>query len=832
MNSLVAAIGDTLKILESRPEFKFTTEHMLYLREFIRRNPAKIDAIKDLMNKHILECGGFFTGPTELTLGAEGLVRELYLGKRWLKTMLGINTSVVWNVDAPGHTLQLPQILAKAGIEFFVIWKDFSNYYVIYRKNFGGYEGPYLFNWSAPDGSKVTVCHTPGGYGGGSAGLRLGYQDFTERFKSFVESFQPHLKKYNLPDVLFVADGGDIQRPSLQIIENIRRWNQEVGEPKIKIYSTSEFFHKIEKYDLPASSGEMPCWWDEVQSWEENRVLRDRVLEGKLLAGEGFSSVAKLLNPTFEYPKDHIDILWEYRLISNEHNWGGTNGAVSDEIRVTQMKSALIMSSYVLDKALQMISSKIKLKEEGIPIVVLNPLAWDRRDVVRCKVKFKQRIEERIVGWGKWRRILKQETSDFNEVSLKNHQGDLVPLQLIKSSRNIDDTLRDVEIVFEATVPSFGYATYYLVPAKHSFPPTLIVGENSIENKFYKITVSPFGGISSIIDKRLNLEVFDSSKLLANELLAFEDLALDECEAFTGNMWRMRDYPSRVYVAENGPVRAVVRVEGEFLSSQYTQDIILYNNVDRIDLTTTLNWKGKKEVQVVSCYPISLTNSHLTYEVPFGCVEYGTEHPNWVKIHPSVRGVRNWIEVWNEKYGVTLATQVIPNDFRDRTENPLSIFVIQPILLRTVFSCGDRNLYFTQEGTYEFRFALRSHEGSIKVDESVRFGWEHSNPLIPFIVEEKEGGSLPESMSFLRVEARNVIVSAIKGAEDGRGIILRCYETTGKSTTAKIEMFKPVSEALITNIIEEDIGELPIRNGTVELPISGYSIETVRLLFG
>lgn len=273
-------------------------------------------------------------------------------------------------------------------------------------------------------------------------------------------------------------------------------------------------------------------------------------------------------------------------------------------------------------------------------------------------------------------------------------------------------------------------------------------------------------------------------------------------------------------------------MEGKFLDSPFTQNITLYDGLDRIDLETSLDWKGRKEIRLVLCYPIGLRDSHLTYEVPFGCVEYGKEHPGWVKIHPSIRGVRNWIEVWNEELGVTLATQVIPNDFKDRTDNPLSGFMIQPILLRTVFSCGDRDLYFTQEGTYKFRFALRSHDGPIQPDQSARFGWEHNNPLIPLVIENKERkGLLPESMSFCQMTPPNVIMSSLKRSENGRGIILRCYETRGEQATGKIETFRPVKEAFLTNIIEEDQRKLPVYENATEFPIEGYSIETFRLLF-
>ena len=58
-------------------------------------------------------------------------------------------------------------------------------------------------------------------------------------------------------------------------------------------------------------------------------------------------------------------------------------------------------------------------------------------------------------------------------------------------------------------------------------------------------------------------------------------------------------------------------------------------------------------------------------------------------------------------------------------------------------------------------------------------------------------GCLPQSGSFLQVEAENVIVSTLKKAEDGEGWIVRLYETDGRETKAilQLPLFKRKIEA-------------------------------------
>ena len=49
-------------------------------------------------------------------------------------------------------------------------------------------------------------------------------------------------------------------------------------------------------------------------------------------------------------------------------------------------------------------------------------------------------------------------------------------------------------------------------------------------------------------------------------------------------------------------------------------------------------------------------------------------------------------------------------------------------------------------------------------------------------------GTRPLSDSFLSVDVPNVVVSAIKQAEDGEDLIVRMYETAGRETTANLDL--------------------------------------------
>ncbi len=86
--------------------------------------------------------GASYVQNLEVHVGPEKLVRQFYLGRRWLrKNFPGCDTIHYCKTDPPAMTLQMPQILSKAGVK-----------YVLQGRFPWGF-----YNWEGPDGSRVFV---------------------------------------------------------------------------------------------------------------------------------------------------------------------------------------------------------------------------------------------------------------------------------------------------------------------------------------------------------------------------------------------------------------------------------------------------------------------------------------------------------------------------------------------------------------------------------------------------------------------------------------------------------------------------------------------------
>ncbi|MGA2983896.1 MAG: glycosyl hydrolase-related protein [Terriglobia bacterium] len=99
----------------------------------------------------------------------------------------------------------------------------------------------------------------------------------------------------------------------------------------------------------------------------------------------------------------------------------------------------------------------------------------------------------------------------------------------------------------------------------------------------------------------------------------------------------------------------------------------------------------------------------------------------------------------------------------------------------------DGEYLWQDEGRQTFRMLLVPHGGGWREAGIVRLAEEFTAP-VPVLYQGIHPGTRPASASFLSVDVPNVVVSAVKKAEDGEDIIVRCYETEGRAATATLDL--------------------------------------------
>jgi alpha-mannosidase len=134
------------------------------------------------------------------------------------------------------------------------------------------------------------------------------------------------------------------------------------------------------------------------------------------------------------------------------------------------------------------------------------------------------------------------------------------------------------------------------------------------------------------------------------------------------------------------------------------------------------------------------------------------------------------------------------------------------------------------EGHHEFTYSLYPHGGGWKQAMTIRHGYELNYKLISLAVE-KHSGILPAEHSFLEVRPDNIIVSAMKKAEDEDSLGVRFYEWAGERGDVRLQLPPGARSASETNMMEKPIGGIPLQNGTITVATQPYEIRTVKVRF-
>ncbi len=820
-----------LELIKQNPNYCFSVEDGLSLREYLARHPERYSEILRYVKEGRLEFGATYNMPYESMYDGESLIRQVYLGQKWLKkTLPGCQFLTAWNEDVPGTALQWPQILSKAGVKYLFISR----------------QEPGIYQWGSKDGSSV-LMFTAGHYGGGGYDIFSAKTD-TARMQAVVDhlnAWDVYSKDNKFRPVLPILLSSDWMT-SNDYGSMVQAWNRDAAKNKlpqikyaISAKAMAELTSKNANYEKLV--GERPNVWLYIHGATHERALTaSRKANRTLVAAETFSAINATLKNDFSlYPQSEFTTAWE-KAIYPDHGWGGLHGDMTDLTFRKSFEEARDISDKILKNSLISITRNIGFSKKGRSVVVFNPLSFERTDKVEVSIN-----------------VYGQDTLMYKVID--NTTGKEEPAQLIKaeSADGSDETLT---LSFVAkNVPSMGYKTYTLQPysaeLKNGIPvqptsPSEITassGNEVYENQFYKIQFGN-GGLKSIFDKQLQRELVKNDHYLAGEVFQLESVGngageFSDIQPVTTNGFeKVSQYQPKWNCVEYGKVRKSWELVQQTKFATVRETVTVFDDLKKIDFKIDLlGFSGERYREYRVAFPLNQTSSKIAYEVPMGVVEigkdeikgaagfsYGTQNYSreCSKVHP--REVQDWINSSKDNSSVTISSSVSAFDWIDPTDTTSNATVLQPILLASRRSCHDQGNYYLQPGNHSFSFSLTSAQGDWH--DATNLGKQQNQPLQPIVTNVAQARTgLPSSFSFASVNADNILISTIKKAEDGNSVILRFVDLRGNITNANINWFGKVNEADKTNIIEENDKVFSKGQNKINMTISPYSIETIRL---
>ena len=720
---------------------------------------------------------------------AEAVIRQVLYGNDFFRREFGKESVDFMLPDCFGFPASMPSIWAHCGL------KGFSTQKLTWGSAMGI---PFPIGvWEGLDGASIIAAFDPGAYVGGIQGR-------VDTNQKWVERVNTNGRKYGVwADYHYygVGDQGGAPRE-----DDVKNYLASVDNPDSQIHvalvSSDQMFKDItdeQRSRLPRYRGDLLLTQHSAGTLSSQAYMKRWNRKNEILAdaAERLAVAADWLGAA-PYPKQKLNRSWERLLANQMHDiLPGTSipraytYSWNDEIVAANGFAA------VLTDSVGAIAGAMDTATKGIPLLIYNPLAIAREDVVEATVLFDGPVPPAI-------RVFEA-------------AGHEVPSQMIARTDSSDG--RSAKILFTAHVPSVSLAVYDVRSADKPFPRDgkLRATSTSLENESYRVRLNDAGDVASIFDKRENRELLESPTQLefTHEKPAnwpawnmdWEDRKHDAIDVVKG--------PAKITLVENGPVRVTLEVQRASRDSIFTQRIRLSRGSAgrRVEFVNVVDWQST-QCALKASFPLTIANDRATYNWGMGTIERTNNDPVKYEV-PS----HEWFDLTDRtgKYGVSIL-----EDCKFGSDKPTD----NQVRLTLLYTPGVRHSYLDQHsqdwGRHDFTYALFGHSGDWRDARSEWQGRRLNQPLIAFTTS-RHPGKLGRSFSLLSVSTDQVDVRAVKQAETSGHIIVRTQELWGRSADRVVVTFhKGVVDAYEVDGQERRIADASVEDGKLVFSVDSY----------
>ena len=765
-SEILATYRSALDRMNDFPDYKYTSACASYYQLIEKLDPHMFAEIQ-MRVKEGRWCitGGWFLQPDCNIPDGESFARHSLISQRYFKEKFGITAKTGYNVDSFGHNASIPKIMKASGMDRYVFMRPSPN-----EQN----SDKYLFNWESDDGSAVTAYRIPVSYACSTM----------EKLFSAKECADDLDHDY----MLFYGVGNHGGGPTIALIEEIKE-----NLPEAVFSTPDEFFDDLGNKPLPTISGELQHHARGCYTAMSYVKKANRKCEQNLLAAEKLCTMSSKLTD-YKYPEKKLNKAWKNLLFNQFHDiLGGCSikSAYDDAaylfgetMSITEQEMYFAMQKIVLnidtlgDNELPspMLKNKKTWENEllGIPVVIFNPHTWS----VKACVSVNERASKVTDFDGK------EIPFQFIRAEQTNHNGDMY------------------YTAFIAELPPLGYATYRIFTkqeSKLSAGSSLSVSKQRLENSKIFVEFDPStGDICRLFDKELNEYVIDRpcSAILLDE---------SDCDTWAHNMTSLGEtvgsFGDPIFeILEEGPVRVTLRTTVTYNASSVVREFSLIEDDGSVYVKTKTDFHEKHRT-LKFAFPMS--EDRVRAKIPYGTVEresYSGEEPCGSFLINGKLAVAN-----DSKYGY------------DTESGELRMSVLRGAIYADHYGDRDDRCEYMDQGVSEFTYSVFAHKSISETEKNAN----ELNFAPRIIMASFHHGSLPESMSCYECDDRELLVSAIKKAEDGENTVIRCFDIDGKEHNAKIALFgKEISVCVPHNAIktvtdegtELDLIEIPSKN--------------------
>ncbi len=758
--------------MKEYPEFIYAQSQpktYAWMEEFY---PEVFSRIKERVREGRWEIvgGGWVEYDANLPDG-ESVIRQLEQGMVYYQDKFSVRPAVEWLPDSFGYNWNLAQILSRAGIKYLIAqkmnWNDTNPF-------------PHrFFWWEGPDGSRI-LCLIP----------------CTMNQPIDPLSMVDYLKQMDIatgyPDLLWLFGVGDHGGgPTREMMEEVEKLKRIPVFPNLRYIRAEEYFREL------AHQPDIPVWKDELYLeyhrgtfTTQSEVKRwNRETEVQLQNLEKLETFIKPSSGNLDLRKE-----WQTLLFHQFHDIlpGSSIRPVYEDAK----KEFEGLWGTLEAKKNKLLSSLEKTEEQKGDIILLwNPLPWERIHLLIIDKK-------------------------GDNGSLFNKAGKVYPTWEAQG-----------KIKAAVKLAPCGISTFYISKSEN-YPSPVKTTSFSLENEYFYVELNPkTGNLSRIYDRKRKKDILSGE---GNRLILREDKPKDcaswniEYTGRAGEAWKIscekgEDNFEGVLKVEKGFVWKDSKKKylgdlllslpgGDYPTSFFTQEIILYPGIPWIDFRVKVDW-WEDEQLLKLVFPFNVNSTHALYRMPYGIINRPVKRETpreKAKFEVPSQGM---VSLRGEDIGITF---LIKAKYGFEVEkNEVRVSLLKSPYSENRISCPD---IVVDRGEHVFHYRIHTHDPE---ENPVKLWYDFNYPplFLPAGIQENE--------PLFALEPENLILAHYK--KQGKEILLRLEETRGKSGKGIIRTSLPVKEAFECDILGKTGKKLTTKGKNIYLSFSPFEILTLLL---
>ena len=862
---LMKDLGDVLDTLESDPEFKYfmVDAQGSLLDDYIKWRPQDKERITKLVKMGKLVIGPWYTQTDQLVISGESIVRNMYYGMKRCESF-GKYMNVGYVPDSFGQSGNMPQIYRKFGIEDTLFWRGVSDDMVEHTD----------FNWKGDDGSVVFTTQIPFGYyiGGKIPEDPKENDEFWEKEcleKAGGRSATRHI---------YFPNGFDQAPIRTNLPQLIKERNEKDPENEYVISCIEDYIKdvKSEKPELEEVQGELVI----AKHMRIHKSIFSSRSDLKVMNTQIQNSVTNVMEPLLtisynlghEYPHEAVAEIWKLLFENSAHDSIGSciSDTANEDVYV-RYKQARDIAINLVELHSRLIATNVK-NSADMTFTLINTLPQKREDTVIVKT---------YVPGGKFA-IVDEKGNNVDYTIIQSRDlTDYVLSQIITidPSRKfyIPDHVFEVTMAIKANdVPALGYVQYSVDTEKDSHKE--MEEKSVLENEYYTIEVEKDGSLT-IVDKENNVTYKNQGILVENgddgdsfnyspprkDLEVFSNESESSVKISGSDVYSQAVIHFDMVVPENLEERAEGKVS---VTMPVDMTVALRKGSKVIDFNVKVDNKGLShrlcvvfDSQIVSAFnyadqqfglikrpnyyekemKLYMESMNNRSEKKTGIQElanWANDQSTWQEPPISIEPTQSYVSLTDGKTGVA----VIPQGVREY--EVLDDSKIRLTLFRTYGFMGKENLIYRPGRAsgeriietpaaqllkqMEFNFGFTTYAGDINDADIDTLAKQYDTNMEVYTYAEFLNGRLIFSQreiegkndivhSLFETEG-NLVVSAIKKAEEDDGYIIRLYNGKDhRNLDDKIKFNFDVKEAYYTNLREEKTEAIKVENNTISV---------------